>query len=104
MKEIVEEEIENYDENEHVIHMWEPLEFNINEEYQYIVKDRLFNFASNMLYYGIAVPILFVLTKFLYDLKIEGKENLDAFDKGAVSVSNHVLVLDCAMVGLALRR
>ena len=56
-----------------------------------------------MLYYGLAIPILFVLTKLLYDLKIDGRENLDAFDGGAVSVSNHVLVLDCAMIGLALR-
>lgn len=104
MKEVVEEEIEGYDENEHIIHMWEPLEFNINENYQYVVKSNIFNLLSNMLYYGIAIPILFLLTKLLYDLKIEGKENLDAFDGGAVSVSNHVLVLDCAMVGLALRR
>lgn len=103
MKEIVEEEIEVCNENEHIIHMWEPLQFNINEDYQYVVKGKLFNLFSNMLYYGLAIPILFVLTKLLYDLKIEGRENLDAFDGGAVSASNHVLVLDCAMIGLALR-
>lgn len=104
MKEIVEEEFEKMDtcdENEHLIHMWEPLEFNINENYQYIVKNKLFNIFSNMLYYGVAVPVIYVLTKILYDLKIEGKENLCNLDNGAVSVSNHVLILDCAMVGLA---
>ena len=54
-----------------------------------------------MLYYGIAFPILKLLTKIIYDLKIEGIENIKKVDGGAISVSNHVLILDCAMVGLA---
>lgn len=106
MKEIVKEEIETreYDENDHIIdmEMWEPFEFNIDENYEYIKKGKIFEWYSNMLYYGVAMPVLYVLTKILYDLKIEGKENLQNLETGAVSVSNHVLFLDCAMVGLAL--
>lgn len=108
MKEIVEEELEEayeeetYNENEHIIKMWQPLEFNINEDYEYVKKGKIFTWCSNMLYYGVAVPVIYVLTKFVYDLKIEGKENLASLKTGAVTVSNHVLVLDCAMVGLAL--
>ena len=108
MKEIVEEELEEayekeaYNENEHIIKMWQPLEFNIDENYKYVKKGKIFTWFSNMLYYGVAIPVLYVLTKAIYDLKIEGKENLTTLQTGAVTVSNHVLVLDCAMVGLAL--
>lgn len=105
MKEAIEEEtqnLEDYNENEHVIHMWEPLAFDIDENYNYVPKGKLFKVFSYLLYYGVAMPVIYLLTKFMYDLKIEGKENLQNLDTGAVTVSNHVLILDCAMVGLAL--
>lgn len=105
MKEAFKEEIENlegYNENEHILHMWEPLEFNINKDYEYVPKGKIFNICSYLLYYGVAVPVIFLITKLVYDLKIEGRENIANLKTGAVSVSNHVLVLDCAMVGLAL--
>lgn len=67
------------------------------------MKPVLFTIFSNVLYYGIAFPILGILLKIIYDLKIEGKENIKNLKTGAVTISNHVLVLDCAMVGLACR-
>lgn len=88
-------------ENEHIINLWQPLEFKIDKEYEYIVKNKIFMFFSNVLYYGIAFPVLKILNKLVYDLKIEGKENLKNLKTGAISVSNHVLFLDCSMVGLA---
>ena len=60
------------DENEHIIDLWEPLEFNIDRNYEYVSKDIIFNTFSDILYYLIAYPILKVLTKIVYDLKIEG--------------------------------
>ena len=98
MKEAIEEILE---ENEHVIHLWEPLEFKIDENYDYVPNNLIFSIFSNLLYYGIAFPILKLLIKIIYDLKIEGIENIKEVDGGAISVSNHVLILDCAMVGLA---
>ena len=96
------EELEDIqDENEHIIDLWEPLEFNIDENYEYVPKSKVFSLLSNGLYYGIAFPILKVLMKIVYDFKIEGKENIRNLKEGAVTVSNHVLFLDCAMVGLA---
>jgi len=83
------------------INSWRTLEFNIDENYDYIPKNILFKIASNILYLGIAFPILKILTKIIYDLKIEGKENIRRLKTGAVTISNHVLILDCAMVGLA---
>ena len=91
-------------ENEDVIHQWEPLKFNINENYKYVPNGIIFKFFSNLLYYGIAFPILFLILKIRYDLKIEGKENIKNLKTGAISVSNHVLILDCAMVGIACVR
>lgn len=104
MKEILEEtdKVEVYNENEDIIDVWHPLDFKIDENYKYVPKSKIFNFFSNLLYYGVAVPVLFILTKIVYDLKIEGKENIQKIEGGAISVSNHVLILDCAMIGLAL--
>ena len=39
----------------------------------------------------------------VYDLEIEGKENLRDIKESVITVSNHVLFLDCAMIGLAFR-
>ena len=36
----------------------------------------VFSIFSNILYYVIAFPILKLLLKIVYDLKIEGKENI----------------------------
>lgn len=98
MEEVINEEIE---ENEDIIHLWEPMAFDINGEYQYIENGKIFSLFSNIIYYGIAIPVLKVVNKIVYDLKIEGKENIKNLKTGAISVSNHVLFLDCSMVGLA---
>lgn len=95
---------ETADENEHIIELWEPLEFNIDEKYEYVSKNKLFQICSDFLYYIIAFPILTIFTKIVYDLKIEGKEKIRNIKDGAISVSNHVLILDCAMVGLSAGR
>ena len=96
------EDLENIkDENEHIIDLWEPLELKIDENYEYVPKSMMFSLLSNGFYYGIAFPILKILTKILYDFKIEGKENIRNLKEGVITVSNHVLFLDCAMVGLA---
>lgn len=88
------------DENADVISQWEPLKVKIDENYEYVKTGKIFSFFSNLLYYGIAIPILKIIIKFVYDLKIEGKENIENLKSGAISVSNHVLVLDCAMIGI----
>lgn len=90
------------DENENIIHCWEPLEFDIDKNYEYVKQGNIFNIFSNFLYYVIAYLVLLIITKVIYNLKIEGKENLQKIKNGAVTVSNHVLFLDCAIIGIAL--
>lgn len=80
---------------------WQTRKFNIDSNYEYIKKGKIFNILSNLIYYGIAYPILKIVTKLIYDFKIEGRENLKNVQEGAISISNHVLVLDCAMIGIA---
>lgn len=98
MNELTKDRIE---ENEDIIQLWEPLEFKIDEKYKYVSNGIIFSFFSNLIYYGIAFPVLKILTKIIYDLKIEGKENIKNLKTGAITVSNHVLFLDCAIIGLA---
>ncbi len=97
-EEVIKEESE---EDLNLINSWRKLEFNIDEDYEYVPENISFRIASDILYYLIAFPILKILTKIIYDLKIEGKENVRKLENGAVTLSNHVLILDCAMVGLA---
>lgn len=66
-------------------------------------KSRILNFSSWILYYFIALPLLFFYTTFGMGLKIKGKRNMKKIKKtGAISVSNHVHVIDCAMNALAM--
>lgn len=94
--------IEQTDENSHIFSMWEPLDFRIDERYKYVNKNIFLKTCSDLLYYIIAAPVLTVLTKLLFGFEIKGKENLQQIKKGAISVSNHVHVLDCAMIGLSM--
>ena len=87
---------------ENVMEVWHPLKFDVNKKYKYVPTNTFFRIISWIVYYIIAVPILSILLKLVYDFKIEGKENIKNLQGGAITVSNHVLVLDCAMVGLAV--
>lgn len=94
----------NYDKlnlkgNEQVFHMWEPLKFEITDNYQYVNNNIIFKTISNILF-CIIVPILFTLNKVLFGLKIEGKENMKEVRGGKVTISNHVHPMDCTMNGL----
>ena len=100
------EELENLEQNENanIIDLWTPCEFKIDTDYEYVPKENsIFSICSDFIYYGIAYPILKILTKIIYDFKIEGQENIENLEDGAISVSNHVLFLDCAMIGLAFK-
>lgn len=91
-------------EDEHVVHIPTPLEKNIDENYKFISANPVFRFFSTI-FKAIAIPLLYILCKVLFDLKIEGRENLkDLRKKGYVTVCNHVNFLDCGMIACATRR
>lgn len=89
----------NLKEDEQVFHMWEPLKFEIKENYQFINNNVLFKWISNIIFIVIA-PILWILNKVLFGFRIEGKENLKKVKGGKVTISNHIHPMDCTMNGL----
>ena len=62
------------DENEDIIKLWEPLDVDIDEKYEFVPKGLIFSLLSNFVYYIIAYPILKLVTKIVYDLEIEEKK------------------------------
>lgn len=97
-KEATEEKVEN---NSRRINI-RILDFVINKNYQYTIKNPIIKLVSDILYDIIAFPVLFILTKMMFGLKIQGRKNLRKVKNGAISMSNHIHPLDCAMVGLAM--
>ena len=81
----------------------EPIDIDIdNHTYTFLESGTLFSIFSNLLYL-IAYPILTILDKLLFNLKIKGRENIKAIKGAKITVSQHIQELDCTMVGLANR-
>ena len=89
---------ENIKEDSHVYHLWEPLKFNIKDNYKYINNNFFFKLLSNILYFPIAI-ILFPFNKIFFGFKIKNKEKL-LKNTGYVSISNHIHPMDCTMIAL----
>lgn len=89
---------DNLASDEHVFHMWEPLDFEIDDEYKYIKNDFLFKFVSKIVLFIIR-PILVFLNKVLFGYKIVNKDKIVS-KMGVVSISNHIHPMDCTMIGL----
>lgn len=96
MKEL---EYEKLEDDMHVLHLWEPLNFEIDDDYKYICQGALFNLFSNLFTYIIS-PVLYLFNKIVFGFKIEGKEKLDFVKSGKITVSNHIHPMDCTMNGL----
>lgn len=62
---------------------------------------RVYRLWSNLFYYAIAAPLLFLWIRVILGVRFAGERRLPR-DGGAVTVSNHVHYLDSALVGLAL--
>ena len=58
------------------------------------------SFLKDTFYYLIAVPILFLVNKFVLGYKLIGKENIKKVPGAKITISNHVHTIDCSMNGL----
>lgn len=88
---------ENLKEDAHVYHMWEPLKFEIKDNYKYIPKNILFVILSNIL--SIIVNFLLVIiNKVLFGYKIINRNKREK--KGTIIISNHIHPMDCTMISL----
>ena len=61
----------------------------------------IYKILSGLLYL-IAYPILFLITKIWFGLKIEGREKLSKIGDEYITVGNHINIIDCAMLTLAI--
>lgn len=84
--------------DEHVCKSWSLMPFKIDDNYEYISKNIIFNFVSTIILIPIAI-ILYFFNKIFLGFEIEGKEN-KIKGSGFVSVSNHIHYLDCTLIGL----
>ena len=100
LENINKEQEEEIPEDSHILHFWEPCKFEIDDDFNFVNDNFLFNIFSNFLYF-IAFPILVFINKLFFGFKIEGRENLENINTGKITVSNHVHPMDCTMVGLA---
>ena len=93
---------ENAEEiDEHVVHMWEPLKFSVDKDYDYLRKGK-FQIGLYKVLYGFVRVVFTVICKIFLGLKTEGKENIKKVkDRGVVSIMNHVNVIDCVLEALA---
>ncbi len=88
--------------NRHVVHMPTPFACNIDAHYRFVNKNLFFRLGSNLVFYLIAWPVLTIASRLVFGLKIKGKRNLRYVRGGAVTVTNHVHILDSPMVACTL--
>ncbi len=96
MKEVNYEKLKGDDQ---VFHMWEPLKFEISNNYKFICKNGIFNLISNLIFH-IFAPIVWILNKVLFGFKIEDGQNIRKVEDGKITISNHVHPMDCTMNAL----
>lgn len=91
-------------DEKHVVKMWTPYNIKVDETYKFIPESKAFNRFSNG-FKSIAIPLLRAFNKLVFNLKVEGKENLDNLKgKGYITVCNHVNLMDCGMVAATIGR
>ena len=95
----------NLNEEEHIVHMWEPFNFKTKIGYKY----RNTGIISSFFYYlgrSIVQGILNIYNHFVFGLKVEGKSNIKKISKktGAVVIANHVHILDCTLIACMVGR
>ena len=89
-------------DDEHVLHLWEPLSFSVDEDYDYRRQGFFCRLGTGLLRIVVFV-LLSVYNYVTLGMKIDGRENLKALrGRGAVTVCNHVHPMDCTMIDLAV--
>ena len=66
------------------------------------VPGRLYRLCSNVFYYFIAAPIIFLITRLFMGVRVRGKIKREIKRQSAVIVCNHVHMLDSALAALTI--
>ena len=89
---------ENLKEDEHVVPSLGVLPIKISDNYNFISKNILLDFITDILMIPIAL-ILYLVAKIFLGFKVTDRENLIK-NRGVVTISNHIHYIDCALIGL----
>lgn len=97
----VQKSSEQREPTDHVVHMWEPLSFEVKENFDYRRRGPVSRLTT-----GIVFPLAAIILEFLdhivFGLKIQNREKVrELKDTGFISVCNHVHYMDCTMLALA---
>ena len=93
---------ERSDLNEHVIDMPTPFVYEVDENFSFVNRNIFFRLSSTLLFYFIVVPLLSMVSRLFFGLKISGKKNLRYLKGGAITVTNHIHYLDSPVVACTL--
>lgn len=85
-------------QQEPIVKMWTPYHIKVDENYRYFPKNLLF-FVGNQILRVLVFTILPIWNQFFFGLKVEGKEILKKHEGKAITICNHVHMLDCTMIG-----
>lgn len=88
--------------NCHIVHMPTPFNYKVDKNYRFVNLNMFFRPASSFVFYVIAIPLLSIVSRLFFGLKIIGKKNFRYLEGGAVTVTNHVHYLDSPMVACTL--
>ena len=89
---------ENINEDEHVVPSLGVLPIKISDNYNFISKNLLLDFITDILMIPIAL-ILYLVAKIFLGFKVTDRENLIK-NRGVVTISNHIHYIDCTLIGL----
>lgn len=88
--------------NMHVMHLPTPLNYKVDEHFRFVNRNIFFRIGSSMLFYLIGMPVLTVASRLFLGLKLKGQKNLRYLKGGAITVTNHVHMLDSPMIACSL--
>lgn len=66
----------------------------IKDNYNYLTRGVVFKFFGNLFYYIIAYPIIWLINKIKYGVKVKGKKNLKKIKGGYIIMGNHSCFFD----------
>lgn len=86
-----------------VLHFWTPFHVNVDENYDFLPKNPIFRLFSRFLR-RVVLTIFPLYNRLFFHLRVNGMEKLRELEGGAVTICNHVHLLDCTMVADCFQR
>ena len=83
----------------HVITLPSVHKLKIDQTFNFVPRSILFHVLSRSVYL-ILVPLLSLFNRAVLGVRVQGRENLRSIKGGLITVSNHIHIMDCTMIGM----